>query len=88
MTDIEIEAPELTAFDEGPLKLFYRYKPPGGARGLALMLADQVEPLGDQWSYTYWNPETGEFAEDVDDLVARDIDRPISLSDSVSEAEA
>jgi DEAD/DEAH box helicase domain-containing protein len=87
LTDVEIVAPELASFDEGPLKLFYRYKPPAGVRGLALTPADQVEAVGDQWSYTYWNPVTGEFAEGVDDLTIRDVDRPTGLSDSLTGSE-
>jgi hypothetical protein len=87
LTDVEIVAPELASFDEGPLKLFYRYKPPAGVRGLALTPADQVEAVGDQWSYTYWNPATGEFAEGVDDLTMRDVDRPTGLSDSLTGSE-
>jgi hypothetical protein len=85
LTDIEIVEPELTTVDEGPFKLFYRYKSRAGVR--ALTPADQVQPAGDQWSYKYWNPETGEYAEEVDDLVVRSIDRPISLSDSIAGSE-
>jgi hypothetical protein len=85
LTDIEIVGPELATFDEGPLKLFYRYKSSAGIR--AMTPADQVEAIGDQWSYTYWNPETNEYADGLDDLVPRNVDRPIGLSDSISEPE-
>jgi hypothetical protein len=50
--------------------------------------ADQVEAVGNRWSYTYWNPGSNEHADGLDDLVPRNVDRPIGLSDSVSEPEA
>jgi DEAD/DEAH box helicase domain-containing protein len=84
-TDVEIIGPELSTFDEGPLKLFYRYKSAAGIR--AMTPADQVEATGDEWSYTYWNPETNGYADGPDDLAPRNIDRPIALSDSMNEPE-
>ena len=45
--------------------------------------ASQVEAVGDQWSFAYWNPETGDYADAVDDLVARDVERPVALSDAL-----
>jgi DEAD/DEAH box helicase domain-containing protein len=83
LSDIEIIAPELVAMD-GPARLFYRYKC-GGAR--AMTPADQIEAAGDQWSFTYWNPETGEYADEVDDLVVKDVERPPVLSDSLDPQE-
>jgi DEAD/DEAH box helicase domain-containing protein len=85
LTDIEVIGPELASFDEGPLMLFYRYRSPAGVRALAP--ASQIETAGDQWSFAYWDPETGDYADAVDDLVARDADRPINLSDSLRGAE-
>jgi hypothetical protein len=85
LIDIEIVGPELVSSDDGTLKLFYRYKSSAGIR--AMTPADHVEATGDQWSYTYWNPETNEYADELDDLVPRNVDRPITLSDSISEPE-
>jgi hypothetical protein len=83
LSDIEIVAPELVAV-EGPAKLFYRYKC-AGAR--AMTPADQIEAAGDQWSFTYWNPDTDEYADGLDDLVAKDVERPPALSDSLDPQE-
>jgi len=80
LIDVEILEPELIAID-GPPKLFYRYKC-NGAR--ASTPADQIEAVGDLWSFTYWNPETAEFADGVDDLVAKEVERPPNLSDSLA----
>jgi DEAD/DEAH box helicase domain-containing protein len=79
---VDIIAPELTSLDESLPTLFYRYKSPAAVK--ALTPASQVEAVGDQWSFAYWNPETGDYADAVDDLVARDVDRPVALSDSLS----
>ena len=80
-TDIEIVGPELATFDEGPLKLFYRYRSSAGV--MAMTPADLIEAVGDQWSYTYWNPETNEYADELEDLAPRSVDRPVTLSDSI-----
>jgi len=90
LVDIEIVNPELVTTDDGTLKVYYRYKSGAGVR--AMTPADQIEAVGDQWSFAYWNPETNECADAVEDLSAdelstRNVDRPIGLSDSLTEAE-
>jgi len=35
-----------------------------------------------------WNPETGEYVDAIDDLVVREIERPVGLADSLSDAGA
>jgi len=82
--EIEILEPEIVSGEEAP-KLFYRYRL--GTSGKAMVPADAIEETGDEWSYVYWNPETGEFIDTVDDLVARETDRPVGLVDSLSESE-
>jgi hypothetical protein len=54
----------------------------------AMVQADSIEATGDEWSLVYWNPETGEYLDAIDDLVVREIDRPIGLVDSLSGTEA
>jgi len=49
--------------------------------------ADAIEATGDEWSLVYWNPETAEYLDAIDDLVAREIDRPVGLEDSLSGTE-
>ena len=85
LIDIEIVNPELVPGEDGPLKLYYRYKSTAGVR--PMVPADQIVTAGDQWSYAYWNPETNEFADALDELSTRNVDRPIGLSDSLTEAE-
>jgi hypothetical protein len=82
LVDIEIIAPELTSLDESVPTLFYRYKSSAGVK--ALTPASQVEAAGDQWSFAYWNPQTGDYADEADELTARDIERPVNLSDSLN----
>src|SRR5439155_71065 len=81
LVDIEIVNPELVTSDDGALKVYYRYKSGAGVR--AMTPADQIEAVGDQWSFAYWNPETNECADVIEDLSTRSIDRPIGLSDSL-----
>lgn len=83
--DIEIIEPEIIVEEGGP-KLFYRYRL--GPSGKAMVAADLLEATGDEYSLIYWNPETGEYIDNVDDLVARSIDQPITLSDSISASES
>ncbi|MDE0384395.1 MAG: DEAD/DEAH box helicase [Defluviicoccus sp.] len=59
--DIEIVGPEIVSFD-GPPKLFYRYKTDGS--GTALVVADAVETVGDEYRLVKWDPRTSEFVED------------------------
>lgn len=82
--DIEIIEPEIMS-GEGEPKLFYRYRL--GASGKAMVPAETIEATGDEWSLVYWNPETGEYVDAIDDLVVREADRPIGLADSLSGAE-
>jgi DEAD/DEAH box helicase domain-containing protein len=84
LRDIELIGPELLSIG-GPPKLFYRYKV--SALGTALVQADAVEAVGEDWSMCYWNPQTNEFRDVVDDLVPH-LDRPVSLADSAAAEEA
>ena len=86
LIDIEIVHPELVPDEAGPLKLYYRYKSNGGVR--PMVPAEQIVASGDQWSYSYWNPETNEYTEATDELSTRDVDRPVGLSDSMTPTEA
>jgi len=83
LNDIELISPELLSLD-GPPKLYYRYKC-DGAR--ALVPVDQIEAAGDQWSFAYWNPETGEYADAVDELIVKEVERPPAISDSLDPKE-
>ncbi len=85
LLDIEILNPELVPDEDGKLKLYYRYKSTGGVR--PMVPADQIVAAGDQWSYAYWNPETNEYADTLEDIPARNVDGPIGLSNSLTEAE-
>ena len=85
LQDIEILEPEIIS-GEGPPKLYYRYRL--GRTGRAMVAADAIEAVGDEWSLVYWNPETGEYLDAIDDLVAREIDRPVGLANSLSGTEA
>ena len=83
LTDIEIIVPEIVSI-EGPPKLFYRYKVSNsGVKALAA--AETIEATGDEWQFSYWNPQTDKYQDSIDDLVVRDTDRPISISDSIFE---
>jgi hypothetical protein len=84
LRDIELIGPEFVAIN-GPPQLFYRYKV--STSGTALVPADAVERVGDDWVMRYWNPETGDFQDAVDDLVPHP-DRPVSLTDSAAAEEA
>jgi DEAD/DEAH box helicase domain-containing protein len=79
--EIEILEPEIMS-GEGPPKLYYRYRL--GKAGRAMTPADTIEATGDEWSFVYWNPETGEYLDAVDDLIVHETDRPIGLTDSLS----
>jgi DEAD/DEAH box helicase domain-containing protein len=81
LQEIEILEPEIMTGDGLP-KLYYRYRL--GCAGKAMTPADMIEATGDDWSYVYWNPATGEYLDTVDDLVVRENDRPIGLTDSQS----
>jgi hypothetical protein len=85
LTEIEIIAPEIVSID-GPPKLFYRYRV-NNSLVRAMTAADAIEAVGDEWQFVYWNPESDEYQESFDDLVVRDTDRPVSISDSIIEPE-
>jgi hypothetical protein len=61
------------------------YRLDGGGR--AIVPADAVEAVGDEWSLIYWDPKSGQYLDSIDDLVVHDTDRPPNLSDSLSGAE-
>jgi DEAD/DEAH box helicase domain-containing protein len=84
LQEIEIIEPEIMS-GEGPPKLYYRYRL--GSAGKAMVPADVIEATGDEWSFAYWNPETDEYVDVIDDLVVRELDRPIEVADSVSTKE-
>jgi DEAD/DEAH box helicase domain-containing protein len=82
--EIEILEPEIVSA-EGPPRLYYRYRL--GRAGKAMAPADTIEATGDEWSFVYWNPETGEYVDAIDDLVVRETDRPAGLTDSLTGTE-
>jgi DEAD/DEAH box helicase domain-containing protein len=84
LQEIEILEPEIMT-GEGPPKLYYRYRL--GRAGKAMTAADMIEATGDEWSFVYWSPATGEYIDTIDDLVVRENDRPIHLTDSLSGSE-
>jgi DEAD/DEAH box helicase domain-containing protein len=84
LNEIEIIEPEIMS-DEGSSKLYYRYRL--GVAGRAMTPADAIEATGDEWSFVYWNPETREYVDAIDDLVVQETDRPAGLADSLSESE-
>lgn len=84
LMDIQILEPEVVPTDSGA-RLYYRYRTSTQAK--ALVDAQYIEPAGDEWSWTFWNPETGEYKDSTDDLVAREVDRPTNLGDSSPEPE-
>ena len=84
LSDIELIEPEIADFD-GSARLFYRYKLTGG--GKALVSSETVEATGDDWSFVLWTPRTSEYLESVDELVEREMDRPVNLSDSLNSSE-
>jgi len=84
LQEIEILEPEIVS-GEGTPKLYYRYRL--GRAGKAMVPADTIEATGDEWSFVYWNPETDEYVDAIDDLVVHEIDRPVGLTDSVSRPE-
>lgn len=64
LRDIEIVAPEMVSI-HGPPQLFYRYKTE--RTGSAMLLADAVELIGDDYRYQKWNPQTSEYVEEDED---------------------
>lgn len=84
LQEIELLEPEIISTEESS-RLFYRYRL--GRSGKAMVPADAVEATGDDWSLVYWNPETGEYSDALDDLVVRELDRPVGLTDSLSGTE-
>jgi DEAD/DEAH box helicase domain-containing protein len=83
LRDVEIIEPLL--YDvEGVPQLFYRHKITGTAT--ALIAADKLEVVGDNWTTALWNPDTGEFAELNDEPVEHPgvADRPVTLVDSLT----
>lgn len=47
---------------DGEKILAYAYET-DSPNGRAFVLHDQVEPVGDDWQFVFWNPETGEMKE-------------------------
>ena len=64
LREIEILAPEIVTLD-GPARLFYRYRVDGG--GSAMVAADAVETIGDEWRMTKWDPKTSDYVDDPQD---------------------
>ncbi len=64
LRDIEIVSPEIVSFD-GPPQLFYRYRIEG--TGTAMVLADAIELVGEDYRQVKWDPRTSEYIEDTED---------------------
>ena len=63
--DIEVTGYELMDLGEG-LKMFYSYGTE--ARGKAMLPMANAIPIGDNWDMVYWNSETGEVRDSIDDV--------------------
>lgn len=61
LRDIEIEAPEIVSI-HGPPQLFYRYRT--GGTGSAMLPADAVQPVGDDYRHQKWDPQTSKYVEE------------------------
>ncbi|HEV2174489.1 MAG TPA: hypothetical protein VGR71_13025, partial [Nitrospira sp.] len=57
LVERELVSPLLYDID-GTRMLMYRYE--NGGRGPAFVPHEQIQPTGQEWSYSYWNPTTGE----------------------------
>jgi DEAD/DEAH box helicase domain-containing protein len=55
-----IEPKFIDPFETGTKQLFYSYK---NDRGVGYIPHNQVQPTGQDWSWTLWNPETKEYQE-------------------------
>ncbi len=86
LRDIEIIEPEIVV-DEEP-RLYYRYRVPAGAK--ALVPAEKIDCVGDQWRMVLWNPNTGDYQEIENDAMEAGsaAERPVSIVDSVAPNEA
>ena len=61
LVERELISPRLMGDGDGAL--FYSYKDPRMTNGNAYTPAENVEPVGHDWDWILWNPETGEMAE-------------------------
>lgn len=62
--EVEVSNYEFLDID-GERRLFYQYKT--DTTGIARVSAEKIESLGDEWEMVWWNPETGETKESMDD---------------------
>jgi len=61
LVERELIAPRLDdPFHTGAKQLYYSYQ---NNRGLGFIPHEQVQVTGQGWSWTLWNPETGEYQE-------------------------
>jgi DEAD/DEAH box helicase domain-containing protein len=83
LRDVEILRPVMLTI-EGPPKLFYEYRSRSTAR--AMVAADKVESIGDEWGQTLWNPATNEFSDVEEEFAERPgpAERSPSVEDSMS----
>ena len=62
--DIEVVGHQFVPIDD-EAKLFYLYD--AGSAIPAMVAADAVQPVGDEWNLVYLNRKTGETRETLDD---------------------
>jgi len=77
LRDVKVLEPIMLTHD-GPARLFYRYQAAGAVH--AMVAADKLEPVGDEYCIALWNPSTNEFRQADDDFneSPRAVDRPIA----------
>jgi hypothetical protein len=77
LRDVEILEPVMLTHD-GPARLFYRYRSAGAVN--AMVPADKLEPVGDEYCLAQWNPSTNEIRQVEDESIERPgaVDRPIA----------
>lgn len=54
-----IESP----FEPGKMVLYYSYQDPANKGGTSFTPADATEPVGHDWEWVWWNPDTGDYRE-------------------------
>ena len=60
VVDRELVEPVYRDFGDGTPQLFYRYRDDRGERYTP---HDGIEPVGQDWEWILWNPDTGEYLD-------------------------
>ncbi len=61
----EIIEPRYIEFppESGNMVLYYSYQDPANKGGTSLTPADSTQPVGQDWEWVWWNPDTGEYRD-------------------------